>query len=240
MPISYRLASPRSLAPTAPWIFPDGANAYDTGRRALRAGFLEPARSIFGALAGWESGHPEIALSLAETEVAAGNPGKAGEWLSSVESDLRHNAAFLSMRADVELSQGRISRALPLAFLASELSPADPVPRFLMARLQWMGGQEHEAELAFLSLAGEPDVGDRAVAWAVLCGWRRGETGEVSELFASLRDDDVVCEALRQLGREGMGLEWTPSPRVEASTRDALSATWGRRLFRERPRHGMA
>lgn len=226
MPSSYRLSSPRSFLQDTPWILPNGLEAFEGGRRALRAGFLEPARAIFQALALHEVFHPEVWLSLAQTELAAGNPALAADAVARIPPDLLHNPAAQSLLADLDLARGKIGPALSKAFLASELSPADPHPRFLMARLNWLGGEEGEAELAFLSLVGEPDCGERAAAWAVFCGWRKGQVREVAALCANLRGDDAVCEGLRQFGSRTLGTPWTPTDRVHPDSRDAHARTW--------------
>jgi len=226
MPSSYRLSSPRSFLQDTPWILPNGLEAFEGGRRALRAGFLHPAREIFQALAPHEVFHPEVRLCLAQTELAAGNTNLAASALTHLPPDLLQNAASQSLLADLDLARGMIGPALSKAFLASELSPADPHPRFLMARLHWLGGEQKEAELAFLSLVGEPDCGERSAAWAVFCGWRQGQIREVAALCANLRTDDSVCEGLRQFGAQTLGTPWTPSDRVHPDSRDAHARTW--------------
>ena len=226
MPSSYRLSSPRSFLRDAPWVLPNGQDAFEGGRRALRAGFLDPARAIFQALSLHEVFHPEVWLSLAQTELAAGNPGLAATAMARIPTDLVQNAATLTFLADLDLVRGKAGPALSKAFLASELSPADPHPRFLMARLHWIGGEEKEAELAFLSLVGELDCGERAAAWAVFCGWRQGQVQEVAALCANLRSDDAVCEGLRQFGAQTLGTEWHPSDRVHPDSREAHAQTW--------------
>lgn len=227
---TYRLASPRSFPVHSDWVLPEGKNAYETGLRALRAGFLESARAIFEALATREPLHPELLLSLAETHLAAGGVAQARALLAGVPEDLRSNASFHGLQADLALARGNASGALAEAFLASELAPAAPGPRFLMARILWIGGSEHEAELSFLSLAGEPECGDRALAWAVFCAWRKGQTREVENLLGNLRDDDAVGEGLRELGQRRMGIPWVESDRVHPGMRTLHAQRWARLL----------
>ena len=226
MPTTYRLNSPRSFPEIARWNLPEGPAAVEIGRRALRAGCLDPARRIFEAVSAREPLHPEIAFQLAELELADNRVDSARALLEALPPDFQQSPAVLAARGDIELSKGRIGPALRQAFLASEVSPASPRARFLMARLHWLGGAEREAELAFLSLVGEPEGGDRAAAWAVFCGWRQGHFDEVSALWAGLRTDDAVCEGLRRFGHERMGSEWVPSDRVQAGRRDLHAAEW--------------
>ena len=130
------------------------------------------------------------------------------------------------MKAECALRQGSVAKALKLGFSCSEHAPSDPRCRFLSARLFWLGGQEYEAELAFLSLAGDETMGDRACAWAVFCGWRKNDGEGVASLLANLRRDDVVCEGLRQFGARSLGIRWEPNQLVEASVRRACALEW--------------
>jgi hypothetical protein len=192
----------------------------------LRAGFLASARQIFQALASREPDHPELILALAETELAGGDPEAAEAILGELPRELSRAARVQVLRADCALRRGRIAMALKLGFSCAEFAPSDPRCRFLSARLHWLGGQEYEAELAFLSLAGDPRTGDRATAWAVLCGWRQDHGEEISSLLANLRRDDAVCEGLREFGARTLGVPWEPNHLVEPSVRRACAMEW--------------
>lgn len=215
-----------ALAGTSPWNLPGAEEACALGNRALRAGFLVSARRIFQTLASREPEHPELLLALAETELASGDPESALAILDQLSPELEGAPRVQLLKADCALRQGRIGKALKLGFSCSELVPADPRGRFLSARLYWLGGQEYEAELAFLSLAGDLETGDRACAWAVLCGWRQGHWEDVSALLANLRRDDVVCEGLREFGARSLGIPWEPNQLVEPSVRRSCAQDW--------------
>lgn len=228
------------LAGTIPWNIPGAEEAFAMGNRALRAGFLASARQIFQTLASRETDHLEVVVALAETELALGDPAVALAVLGGLPADLSDAPRVQVLVADCALSQGRIAKALKLGFACSELSPTDPWCRFLFARLFWLGGQEYEAELAFLSLAGNPETGDRACAWAVFCGWRQGHLEEVSALLDNLRRDDVVCEGLREFGARSLGIRWEPNQLVEPSLRRSCAKEWETRFRRETPsRHSL-
>jgi tetratricopeptide (TPR) repeat protein len=210
----------------SPWNLPGAEDAYAMGNRALRAGFLVSARGIFHALASREPDHPELLLALAETELAYGLPKAAEAVLDELSADLSGAPRVQVLRAECALREGRIASALKLGFESSEISPTDPKCRFLSARLFWLGGQEYEAEHAFLSLAGDPETGDRACAWAVLCGWRQNQREELSALLANLRRDDAVCEGLREFGARALGIPWEPNQLVEPAVRRARALEW--------------
>jgi hypothetical protein len=235
MPQSFdlRAISENAFAGTSLWILPGAEEAYEMGNRALRAGFLASAKQIFLALCSRETDHPELLLALAETELAMGNAGAALRFLEGFPAHLKAVGRIQVQMADCALRQGRIGKALRLGFSSLESSPTDPRCRFLSARLSWLGGQEYEAELDFLSLAGTPETGDRACAWAVLCGWRRGEMEDVSDLLANLRRDDVVCEGLREFGARALGVDWEPNQLVEPSVRRSSAVEW--EAFYRRP-----
>ena len=210
------------------------------GNRALRAGFLVSAKKIFLALASREPDHPELLLALAETALAGDEPSAAMGFLDGLSADLRGAPRVQVLRADCALRQGKIATALRLGFSCSELAPADSDCRFLSARLFWLGAQEYEAELAFLSLAGDPRTGDRACAWAVMCGWRKEHREEVSALLSSLRRDDVVCEGLREFAARSLGISWEPNQLVEPSVRRACAREWESLYRREiRAQHSL-
>lgn len=224
-PIDFQSAD-AALAGRSPWNLPGAEDAYRMGRRALSSGFLDSARRIFVALASREPDHPELVLALAETEFAAGAPAAALATLAGLSDELSTAPRVQVAKAECALRSGKVAKALSLGFSASELAPADPFCRFLSARLFWLGGQEYEAELAFLSLAGEEDVTDRACAWAVFCGWRQGHREDVSALLSNLRRDDVVCEGLREFGARTMGVRWEPNRLVEPSVRRSCASEW--------------
>lgn len=224
---------PVSTAPHRSWNLPGAQVAYDGGLRALRAGFHGPARSIFGVLALHEPGHPEVRVALARTELAAGDPAAAERILDSLEADLRYAPTAQVLRAECALRRGDLSRGLSLSFACSEAFPRDAHGRYLAARLLWLGGQEGPAEIQFLSLAGDPEVGSRSCAWSVFCGWRQGTPEKVSALLANLRRDDVVAEGLREFGHHALGIAWAPGDRVEASVRQACADAWSDLFHRQ-------
>lgn len=224
------------LGSVASWNLPGAAAAFEGARRALRAGFYEPARSIFRALLPHETDHPEVGLLLVRTELAAGAPSCAEAVLEQLDETIADPLAWQVLRAECALARGQVSRALGFAFAASETDPTDPAVRYLLARLTWLGGQESQAEVQFLSLAQDAAVGPRACAWAVLCGWRQGQRDEVSPLLASLRTDDVVCEALRECGQGFLGGGWIPSDRVDPVARVVTAQAWKDRLERRADR----
>jgi len=208
------------------WNLPGAQIAYEGGRRALRAGFYEPARSIFGALLPHEPDHPEVGLSLARTELAAGNPVYAELTLESLDAAVRRNPTVQVLLAECALQLGEISQGLSRSFACIEAFPQHSLGRFLAARLLWLGGQEDQAEFQFLSMAADPGVGARSCAWAVFCGWRKGQRDLVSDLLANLRTDDVVCEGLREFGHRALGIPWIASDRVESLARQVCADAW--------------
>jgi len=224
-PFDIRTAE-AALAGTSPWNNAGAEDAYLMGSRALRAGFLPSARRIFEALTSMEPDHPELLLALAETELAFGDLESAQDILDGISRELSGAPRVQALKADCALRRGRLAKALKLAFSSSEHAPTDPHCRFLSARLFWLGGQEYEAELAFLSLAGTEDVGDRACAWAVFCGWRKSDGEGVSSLLSNLRRDDVVCEGLREFGARSLGIRWEPNQLVDPSVRNTCALEW--------------
>jgi hypothetical protein len=196
------------------------------GLRALRAGFLDEARSIFKALIPREQAHPELILALAETELAAGDIAAFEATLDHLPSPLSATARVQVLRAEGAFKQGKTALALALGFTCAELFPRDPLTRFQSARLLWLGAQEREAEVVFLSLAGDPEVGSRACAWAVFCGWKQNLVDEVASLLDGLRRDDVVCEGLREFGARSLGIPWEPNQLVAPRSRRACAQDW--------------
>jgi len=224
-PSSLHPAFLRSVA-DAPWCLKEGANACEMGIRALRAGFLDEARNIFKALIPREPRHPELILALAETELAAGDIPAFETALDQLPSRMAATAHVLVLRADGALRQGKTARALATGFACAELHPKDPRSRFQSARLLWLGTQEREAEVVFLSLAGDPEIGSRACAWAVFCGWKQNHVEAVASLLDSLRRDDVVCEGLREFGARSLGIPWEPNQLVSPRLRRTCAQDW--------------
>lgn len=233
---------PRNLA--RDWNLPGGKAAYEGGRRALRAGFYEPARTIFGALLPHEPDRLEVGVGLARTELAAGHPAFAELVLESLGETANRQPTVQILRAECALQRGDIATGLSLAFASSESNPRHSHGRFLAARLLWLGGQESQAEVQFLSMAADPEVGARCCAWAVFCGWHQGHREEVAELFANLRIDDVVSEGLREFGHRALGEPWTPSEFVDPVAREICADTWNdyyhRQYARIRPKPSFA
>lgn len=230
----FQIPLPIASVPPEVWSFPEAENAFDIGIRALRAGFLEPARAIFQALASRESMRPAILVEWARTEFVAGNFSETERLLGQLDGPASHRPAAQILRADLALGRRNAALGLSLGFRICESFPTDPWSRFFMARLSWMGGEEESAELGFLSLAGEAEVGSRACAWAVLCGWRQGQfSDEIAALHENLRRDDVVCEGLRSFGARELGLDWTPNPLVEPGLRDRCAREWAAMFQRE-------
>ncbi len=221
------IASPLARnADSGDWILPGAQNAYDGGRRALRAGFYGPARAIFGALLPHEPHHVEVGVALARTELAAGHPATAEVVLKSLpESALRLPTTQIIL-AECSVARGEVSAGLARAFSCTEANPRHSHGRYLMARLMWLGGQEAHAEVQFLSLATDPEVGARSCAWAVFCGWRQGHRDEVAELFANLRTDDVVSEGMREFAHRAFDEPWVPSELVDPRARERCADIW--------------
>lgn len=203
------------------WSLPGAPEAFEGGRRALRAGFLEPATTIFRALASRES-REDVWLSLAETELAHGHPAQARVILAEIPWSIQRSV----LEAECSLALGEVPRALSLWGELSASAPQDARVRFLEGRMMALGGQSREAEVVFLSLASDPDVGARACAWAVFCAIRRGDEAGVQALFDRLRDDDAACEGLRECIAQRQGQNWTPSERVEPTSRRAWASRW--------------
>ncbi|HXP90191.1 MAG TPA: hypothetical protein VN931_04580 [Fibrobacteria bacterium] len=227
------MAQPSSLHPglsrsgsRAPWCLREGANACEMGIRALRAGFLEESRNIFKALIPREQAHPELILALAETELAAGDIHAFEAALDQLPSPCSAGPHAHVLRSEAAFRQGRTARGLALGFACAELFPTDPRSRFQSARLLWLGAQEREAEVVFLSLAGDPEIGSRARVWAVFCGWRQAHFAEVAELLGTLRRDDVVCEGLREFGARSLGIPWEPNEIVAPRIRRLCAEDW--------------
>lgn len=209
-----------------PWILPGAQAAYEGGRRALRAGFFEPARSIFQALLPHEPHQPEVGVLLARTELAAGHPVFAEVVLDSLGEVVSRRPDVQALRAECALRRGDVAQGLSRSFACTESFPHDAHGRHLAARLLWLGGQESQAEVQFLSLAADPEMGPRSCAWAVFCGWRHGQAEHVFDLLAHLRTDDVVCEGLREFGQGALGVPWSPSDRVEPLARQTCADAW--------------
>lgn len=217
----------------APWILPGAERAFEGGCRALRAGFFEPARSIFTTLLSREPDHPEVGLALVRNELASGNPVDARRWFAELGFEGVMEPSLVALKTEILLGCGQATQAIALGMSCAEWFPSDPACRYLSGRFLWHGGDASRAEEVFLSLAGDPWVGPRACAWAVFCGWRQGHYDEVSELLLSLRDDDVVCEGLREFAHRSLGLDWVESDRVEPMARTAVASAWGGLYFRE-------
>lgn len=223
----FATSSPR------PWCLPGAERAFEGGRRALRAGFLVHARTIFQALLPHEVDHPEVRLMLARTAFAEGEYREAQELLAGFDSRQSTTPSVLVLRAECAFAMGDAKRGLSLAFRCAEAYPNDLPSRFLMARLQWLGGQESQAEVQFLSMAGPSDTGSRACAWAVLCGWRQGQMPGVAALFESLRDDDAASEGLREFAHHAFDLPWVPSERVDPAARSVFADAWNGLFHRD-------
>jgi len=234
MPQPFRIPPPFDSTPASEPDFHDAGHAFDMGTRALRAGFLDPARAIFQALASHEAASAEVVVEWARTEFMAGRFRLAERILDRLDKSEVDRAAAAILRADCAFSQGNVARGLSLGFFCTESNPADSWSRFFSARMLWMGGDDEAAELAFLSLVGEPEVGSRACAWSVFCGWKQAQfSGEVAALFDSLRRDDVVCEGLREFGADVLGLPWEPSHLVEPLLRSRCALEWSEKFHRE-------
>ena len=225
-PILHTSAPVFSTSSPRPWCLPGAERAFEGGRRALRAGFLVHARTIFQALLPHEVDHPEVRLMLARTAFAEGEYLEALELLAGFDSRQSTTPTVLVLRAECAFATGDAKRGLSLAFRCAEAYPNDLPSRFLMARLQWLGGQEFQAEVQFLSMTGPSDAGARACAWAVMCGWRQGQMPEVADLLDSLRDDDAAAEGLREFGHHAFDLPWEPSPRVDPVSRSGFADAW--------------
>lgn len=233
IPSSGPIVSAPSLSNTATWNLPGAQAAYEGGCRALRAGFYEPARTIFGALLPHEPDHPEVGLSLARTELATGHPVFAASILDSLGEKVSRQPSVQVLLAECALRRGDAPSALSRAFACADAHPRNAQARYLAARLTWLGGQEGQAEVQFLSMAADPDVGARSCAWAVFCGWRQGHRAGVSDLLANLRADDVVCEGLREFGSHALGEPWVPSDLVEAASRAIYADAWNDLFHRQ-------
>jgi hypothetical protein len=203
------------------WNLPGAPQAFEGGRRALRAGFLGPATSIFRALASQES-REDVWLSLAETELALGRIAQSRVILAQIPWSIQRAV----LEVECALGSGETIRALCLWGELSASVPSDPRVRFLEGRMMALGGQSQEAEVVFLALASDPDVGARACAWAVFCAVRRGDTDGARHLLGQLRDDDAVCEGLRECIATQAGIDWSPSERVEPATCRSWSDRW--------------
>jgi len=232
-PIPDIAPSLRSERKSATWNLPGGDAAFEGGRRALRAGFYTHAHDIFQALLPWEPDHPEVLLELARTELAMDRSAVAEALLQGLDAKARRSPAVQVLRAECALRRGDAMKGLSRTFACSESFPKDAHVRFMMAKSQWLGGQESHAEVQFLSLAGDPHVGARSCAWAVFCGWRHDQSDSVADLFANLRRDDVVCEGLREFGHRALDLPWQPSDRVESSSRTRCADSWNDLFHRE-------
>lgn len=222
-----------TISPSRPWNLPGAEQAFEGGRRALRAGFHAHARTIFQALLPHEPQHPEVRLLLARTVFAQGNVSEAEGLLEGFDRRQASTPAVLVLRAECAFQRGDAKNGLSHTFRCVEAFPHDLPSRFLMARLQWLGGQESEAEVQFLSMAGPSDTGARACAWAVMCGWRQGQMLEVAELFESLRDDDAASEGLREFGHHAFDLPWIPSERVDPMARSGFADAWNDLFHRD-------
>ena len=216
-----------------PWNLQGAEVAFEGGRRALRAGFFEPARSIFQALQPREPEHPEVLVALACTELESGHPALAEALLEALSPADRRHPAVQVLRAECALQQGQMGKGLSRGFACVESHPQNSQGRFLSARLLWLGGQEKACEVEFLHLAGDPGVGARACAWAVLCAWRQGHQENVADLLANLRIDDVVCEGLREFASIALDIPWQTSLLVEPGARSACADTWNRLFHRQ-------
>ena len=192
----------------------------------MRAGFLDEARNIFKALIPREHAHPELILALAETELAAGDIPAFEAALDQLPSPCSAGAHVQVLLSEGAFRQGKTAHALALGFTCAELFPRDPRSRFQSARLLWLGAQEREAEVVFLSLAGDPEIGSRACAWAVFCGWKQNHVAEVANLLERLRRDDVVCEGLREFGARSLGIPWEPNHLVATRSRRTCAQDW--------------
>lgn len=232
-PSSGPLAATPATHSAASWNLPGAQAAYEGGRRALRAGFYEPARAIFGALLPHEPDHLEVGISLARTELASGHPVFAESIFDSLDEKAFHLPSLHALRAECALRRGDAPQALLRAFACAEAFPRNPHARYLVARLSWLGGQEAQAEVQFLSLAADSEVGARSCAWAVFCGWRQGHHDEVSALLANLRTDDVVCEGLREFRHLAFGEPWEPTDRVEPAARATCANAWSDLFHRQ-------
>ncbi|MBK9577476.1 MAG: hypothetical protein IPO40_10390 [Fibrobacteres bacterium] len=217
--ITRKVESPTS--PETAWSLPGAPEAFEGGRRALRAGFLGPATSIFRALASRES-REDVWLSLAETELALGRVAQCRVILAEIPWSIQRAV----LEAECALTCGETIRALCLWGELSASVPQDPRVRFLEGQMMAHSGQSQEAEVVFLSLAGDPDVGARACAWAVFCAVRRGDFEGARTLLGKLRDDDAACEGLRECIATQAGLDWTPSERVEPATCRSWADRW--------------
>jgi len=232
-PIPHIASSIRLQRKPAAWHLPGGEAAFEGGHRALRAGFYQHARDIFQALLPWEPDHPEVLLELARTELAMGRSAVAEALVQGLDQKAQRSPIVQVLRAECALERGDAMKGLSRIFACSESHPTDPHTRFVMAKSQWLAGQEAHAEVQFLSLAGDPDVGARACAWAVFCAWRHDQLDAVADLFANLRRDDVVCEGLREFGHRALDLPWQASDRVEPASRTRCADTWNGLFHRE-------
>lgn len=232
-PIPDIALSARSERKVTAWHLPGAEAAFEGGRRALRAGFHTHAHDIFQALLPWEPDHPEVLLELARTELAMDRSAVAEALVQGLDHKALRSPAVQVLRAECALQRGDAVKGLSRAFACSESFPKNSHARFVMAKTQWLGGHEAHAEVQFLSLAGDPQVGARACAWSVFCGWRHDQQESVADLFANLRRDDVVCEGLREFGHAALDLPWEPSDRVEPAARTRCADSWNGLFHRE-------
>ena len=216
----------RPARETKAWNLPGADVAFEGGRRALRAGVYAPARAIFQALLPHEPDHPEVLIALSRTVMESGNPKLAEVLLEGLDRKSQRTSVVQVLRAECALLRGETAKGLSRAFACAEAYPSEPHSRFLTARMLWLGGQESSAEVQFLTLASAPEVGARACAWAVFCGWRQGHREEVGDLLVNLRPDDVVCEGLREFGHRALDIPWNPSDRVDPTARQSCADSW--------------
>ncbi|HNY30999.1 MAG TPA: hypothetical protein PKO15_08930 [Fibrobacteria bacterium] len=209
------------VSPESTWNLPGASEAFEGGRRALRAGFLDPAIRIFRALASRET-REDVWLALAETELARGHVAQARTILAEIPSSIQRSV----LEVECALAAEETIRALVVWGELSASAPRHPKVRFLEGRMMALGADFQEAEVIFLSLAADPEVGARACAWAVFCAACRGDVAGARALLANLRDDDAVCEGLREWIATQTGMEWTPSARVEPTHCRSWADRW--------------
>ena len=168
---------------------PEYAGAhYMVGRTLAQLGRRQEALAAYREASRLEPANAQYAVATATALLEADRPAEAEKALAEVQLDpLRPNqrAAFLAVRAQVELALGNQGPALELARQAVAADPASAQAHTVLGLAQTQGGGDREAFEAYRKaweLSGDPELGTRAVKAGIFAA-RRADEGHKRQLY---------------------------------------------------------
>ena len=168
---------------------PEYAGAhYMVGRTLAQLGRRQEALAAYREASRLEPANAQYAVATATALLEADRPAEAEKALAEVQLDpLRPNqrAAFLAVRAQVELALGNQGPALELARQAVAADPASAQAYTVLGLAQAQGGGDREAFEAYRKaweLSGDAELGTRAAEAGIFAA-RRADEGHKRQLY---------------------------------------------------------